>query len=125
MGALYGYDSVNVEAQARDPHSLLNWMRRLLAVRKRQHVFGRGTLKLLYPRNRRILAYLREYTDPEGNAQTVLCVANVSRVAQAVELELAALAGRVPVEMHGGSPIPPHCQQNGRGSRREGEWHAV
>ncbi|HEY9544853.1 MAG TPA: maltose alpha-D-glucosyltransferase, partial [Solimonas sp.] len=107
MGALYGYDSVNVEAQARDPHSLLNWMRRLLAVRKRQHVFGRGTLKLLYPRNRRILAYLREYTDPEGNAQTVLCVANVSRVAQAVELELAALAGRVPVEMIGGSPFPP------------------
>src|SRR3546814_7332196 len=87
MGALYGYDSVNVEAQARDPHSLLNWMRRLLAVRKRQHVFGRGTLKLLYPRNRRILAYLREYTDQEGNAQTVLCVANVSRVAQADELE--------------------------------------
>src|SRR3546814_12165650 len=107
MGALYGYDSVNVEAQARDPHSLLNWMRRLLAVRKRQHVFGRGTLKLLYPRNRRILAYLRAYTDPEGNAQTVLFVANVSRVAQAVELELADRAGRVTVEIISGPPFPP------------------
>ncbi|WP_084196929.1 maltose alpha-D-glucosyltransferase [Solimonas soli] len=107
MGTLYGYESVNVEAQTRDPHSLLNWMRRLLAVRKRLHVFGRGTLKLLYPRNRRILAYLREYSDPDGNQQTVLCVANVSRVAQAVELELAPLAGRVPVEMIGGSAFPP------------------
>ncbi|MGH8445837.1 MAG: maltose alpha-D-glucosyltransferase [Solimonas sp.] len=107
MGTLYGYEAVNVEAQARDPHSLLNWMRRLLAIRKRQHVFGRGTLKLLYPGNRRILAYLREYVEPDGGTQTVLCVANVSRAAQAVELELAPLAGRVPVEMIGGSAFPP------------------
>ncbi|WP_028006677.1 maltose alpha-D-glucosyltransferase [Solimonas flava] len=106
MGTLYGYEAVNVEAQSRDPHSLLNWMRRLLAVRKRQHVFGRGSLKLLYPRNRRILAYLREYTGPDGVAQSVLCVANVSRTAQAVELELPSFAGRVPVEMIGGSAFP-------------------
>src|SRR3546814_16695985 len=110
MGALYGYDSVNVEAQARDPHSLLNWMRRLLAVRKRQHVFGRGTLKLLYPRNRRILAYLREYTDPEGNAQTVLFVANVSRVAQGGELETAALARRRTEERPGGKEGGSKCR---------------
>ncbi|WP_020648866.1 maltose alpha-D-glucosyltransferase [Solimonas variicoloris] len=106
MGTLYGFDAVNVEAQQRDPHSLLNWMRRLLAIRKRTHVFGRGSIKLLYPRNRRILAYLREYTGPDGLTQTVLCVANVSRTAQAVELELPALAGRVPVEMIGGSAFP-------------------
>src|SRR3546814_19563931 len=68
MGALYGYDSVNVEAQARAPHSLLNSMRRLLAVRKRQPVFGRGTLNLLSPRHTRIPASLRELTTTGGNA---------------------------------------------------------
>ncbi len=86
MDALYGYQAVNVEAQTRDPHSQLNWMRRMLSIRKQQKVFGRGSLRLLYPTNRRILAYLREYAD--GNdAHTLLCVVNLSRSAQAVELE--------------------------------------
>jgi len=107
MDPLYGFQSVNVEAQAQDPHSMLNWMRRMLGIRKRQQAFGRGTLKLLYPSNRRILAYLREFAGADGRAQTVLCVANVSRAAQAVELDLALHAGRVPVEMVGGSAFPP------------------
>ncbi|WP_337876399.1 maltose alpha-D-glucosyltransferase [Elioraea sp.] len=99
---IYGYQAVNVEAQSRDPHSLLNWTRRMLAVRARSRAFGRGTLRLLYPSNRKVLAYLRE----EGE-DTILCVFNLSRAAQAVELDLSALAGRVPVEMLGGTPFPP------------------
>jgi maltose alpha-D-glucosyltransferase/alpha-amylase len=106
MDPLYGYQTVNVEAQTRDPHSMLNWMRRMLSIRKQQKVFGRGSLRLLYPTNRHVLAYLREYEDAD-NPETLLCVANLSRSAQAVELELSAFAGRVPVEMLGGSAFPP------------------
>ncbi len=106
MDPLYGYQAVNVEAQGRDPHSLLNWMRRMLGIRQQQKVFGRGSLRLLAPTNRRILAYLREYADGDS-ADTLLCVANLSRSAQAVELDLNAFAGRVPVEMLGGSAFPP------------------
>jgi len=107
MDPLYGYQTVNVEAQANDPHSLLNWTRRMLAVRKQQKAFGRGSLRTLTPNNRRILAYLREYTDAEGNTEVILCVANVSRAAQAAELELSQYADKVPVEMLGGSAFPP------------------
>jgi len=99
---LYGYQVVNVEAQARDPHSLLHWMRRILSVRSRTHLFGRAGMRLLYPGNRKILAYLREY---EGD--TALCVFNLSRSAQAVELDLSGCAGLVPVEMLGDSAFPP------------------
>ncbi|MCV4289245.1 maltose alpha-D-glucosyltransferase [Pseudomonas capsici] len=107
MDPLYGYQSVNVESQDKDPHSLLNWNRRMLAVRKQQKAFGRGTLKMLSPSNRRILAYIREYTGSDGHNEIILCVANVSSAAQAAELELSAHAGTVPVEMLGGSAFPP------------------
>jgi maltose alpha-D-glucosyltransferase/alpha-amylase len=100
--ALYGFQAVNVETQIRDSSSLLNWTRRMLAVRKRTQAFGSGGMRLLYPGNRKILAYLREYGD-----DAVLCVFNLSRAAQAVELDLSALAGRVPVEMLGGTAFPP------------------
>ncbi|HWU33996.1 MAG TPA: maltose alpha-D-glucosyltransferase [Methylovorus sp.] len=69
MDTLYGYQAVNVEAQSADPHSLLNWMRRLLAVRKQFYAFGRGSFRLLYPANRKILAYLREYKPQDMLAQ--------------------------------------------------------
>ncbi|MDD0843591.1 maltose alpha-D-glucosyltransferase [Pseudomonas sp. Gutcm_11s] len=107
MDPLYGYQTINVEAQAGDAHSLLNWMRRMLAVRSQQKAFGRGALKMLAPSNRRILAYLREYRGVDGRDESILCVANLSRAAQAVELELAAYDGRVPVEMVGGASFPP------------------
>ncbi|WP_313740240.1 maltose alpha-D-glucosyltransferase [Pseudomonas sp.] len=107
MDPLYGFQTVNVEAQAHDPHSLLNWNRRLIAVRNQQKAFGRGTLKALTPSNRRILAYVREYTDEAGNHEIILCVANVSRTAQAAELDLSQYADKVPVEMLGGSAFPP------------------
>jgi maltose alpha-D-glucosyltransferase/alpha-amylase len=106
MDPLYGFQVVNVESQARDTHSLLNWTRRILAIRKQQKAFGRGNLKMLTPANRRILAYLREYTSPEGANEIILCVANVCRAAQAVQLDLSAYAGKIPVELIGGTSFP-------------------
>ena len=102
MDPLYGFQAVNVETQERDPHSLLNWMRRMLLLRRNHQAFGRGTLKFLYPGNRRVLAYLRQFED-----QTILCVANLSRSPQAVELDLSEFEGHVPVELTGPSPFPP------------------
>ena len=107
MDANYGFQAVNVEAQAADPHSLLNWTRRMLAVRGRHQAFGRGTQRFLYPGNRKVLAFLREHTGADGTAETILCVSNVSRTAQAVELDLSAYVGRVPVDIVGGSVFPP------------------
>ncbi|WP_206436020.1 maltose alpha-D-glucosyltransferase [Altericroceibacterium xinjiangense] len=98
---LYGYEAVNVEAQERDRHSLLNWIKRMLAVRKEHNAFGRGTQTFLRPANRRILAYLRQHRD-----ETILCVANLSRTAQAVELDLHEFEGCTPVELSGGTPFP-------------------
>jgi maltose alpha-D-glucosyltransferase/alpha-amylase len=102
MDPLYAYPTVNVESQASDPHSLLMWMRRTVAIRRQYKVFGRGGYRLLYPKNRKILAYLREYEDT-----AVLCVANLSRTPQAVELDLSEFHGRVPVELDGHSQFPP------------------
>jgi maltose alpha-D-glucosyltransferase / alpha-amylase len=102
MDPLYGYGAINVEAQTRDPHSILNWAKRMLAVRSRHPAFGRGTVTLLYPKNRKILAYLRQY-----RGDTLLCVANVAHSPQAVELDLSQFAGRVPVELNAGTLFPP------------------
>ena len=85
MDPVYGYQAVNVEAQERSPSSLLNWMTRIIALRRRHRTFGRGTIRFLAPANRKVLAYMREY---EG--ETILCVANLSRHAQPVELDLRA-----------------------------------
>jgi maltose alpha-D-glucosyltransferase/alpha-amylase len=98
---LYGYQAVNVEAQERDRHSLLNWIKRMLAVRKEYKAFGRGEQVFLRPANRRVLAYLREYED-----ETILCVANLGRTAQAVELDLHPFEGRTPIELSGGTAFP-------------------
>ncbi|RFU48800.1 maltose alpha-D-glucosyltransferase [Paraburkholderia sp. DHOC27] len=102
MGSLYGFDAVNVEAQSRDPHSLLNWTRRMLATRRAKQTFGRGTIRFLKPANRKILAYLRELP----GEPTILCVANLSRAPQAVELDLSEFAGSVPIEMTADSVFP-------------------
>ncbi len=100
--SIYGFQALNVESQSKDPSSLLNWMRRMVQVRQNHTVFGRGEMKLLYPSNRRVLAYIREH---EG--ESVLCVANLGRAAQAVEIDLSAYAGRVPIELTGHSAFPP------------------
>jgi maltose alpha-D-glucosyltransferase/alpha-amylase len=106
MDPVYGYQAVNVEAQQREAASLVNWMRRIIEVRKAHRVFGRGTLDMLHPGNRKILAYVREGGDGDGG-ESVLCVANLARSAQPVELDLARFKGRVPVEMLGQTPFPP------------------
>ena len=102
MDPIYGYQAVNVEAQSRDPSSLLNWTRRILAVRHQHHCFGRGGLEFVRPQNRKVIAYLR--TMP---GEIVLCVANLSQTAQAVELDLSKYRGRVPVELMGRNSFPP------------------
>ncbi len=102
MDPIYGYEAVNVEAQGREPASLLNWMRRLIGARKSHRSFGRGSIDFLRPGNRKILAYVREH---EG--ESILCVANLARTAQPVELDLSRFRGRVPVELLGQTPFPP------------------
>jgi maltose alpha-D-glucosyltransferase/alpha-amylase len=102
MDPLYGYQAVNVEAQRRDQHSILNWTRRMLTVRRSHPAFGRGTLTLLSPKNRKVLAYIREH-----DGDTVLCVVNLAHSLEAVELDLSHFSGRVPVELSAGSQFPP------------------
>ncbi|HEV3332908.1 MAG TPA: maltose alpha-D-glucosyltransferase [Bryobacteraceae bacterium] len=101
MDPVYGYEAINVEAQQSDPSSLLNWMRNMIALRKLFRVFGRGTLEFLEPENRKVLVYLRKYESDQ-----ILCVANLSRFGQPVELDLSALAGMTPVEMLGFTEFP-------------------
>ena len=107
MDPIYGYQAVNVEAQLSDQSSLLHWTRNMIALRKLFRVFGRGTLTFLNATNRKILAYLRELDQGDGFCETVLCVANLSRFAQPVSLDLANYAGYQPVEMLGYVPFPP------------------
>ena len=101
MDPVYGHHAVNVEAQQRSPASFLNWMKRLIGVRRSNLTFGRGTLTFIRPANRTVLAYVRKYEN-----DTILCVANLSRSAQAAEIDLRAWKGRVPLEMLGRSGFP-------------------
>lgn len=101
MDPVYGYQSVNVEAQMRTPTSLLHWVRRAIELRRNHPVFSRGTLKLFEPDNRKIFAFMRTYQD-----QTVLCLFNLSRSAQPVEIDLSEFKGCVPVEMEGNVAFP-------------------
>ncbi len=97
----YHYEAVNVEAQQANPQSLLWWTKRLLALSRRWKAFGRGSMELLAPENRKVLAFVRRYQE-----EVILVVANLSRFAQYVELDLGAYAGRVPVELFGHSEFP-------------------
>ncbi len=101
MDPIYGYETVNVEAQHKHASSLFNWTKRMIAVRQTHKAFGNGTMRFLRPRNRKVLAYLREY-----DGDVMLCVFNLSRSAQAVELDLSEQKGKVPVEMTGASVFP-------------------
>jgi maltose alpha-D-glucosyltransferase/alpha-amylase len=104
---IWGYQSINVEAQQSDQSSLLHWTRNMIALRKLFHVFGRGTQEFLNPENRKILAYVRRYEDEMiGSRETVLCVANLSRFSQPVSLDLTQFVGMIPVEMLGYVTFP-------------------
>ncbi|HUF12478.1 MAG TPA: maltose alpha-D-glucosyltransferase [Longimicrobiales bacterium] len=98
----YHYEAINVETQQTNPSSLLWWMKRLIGLRKRYRAFGRGDLEFLFPENRKVLAFTRTFED-----QSILVIANLSRFTQAVEIDLSAFAGNVPVELMGRVSFPP------------------
>ncbi len=101
QNAVFGYQAVNVESQQRNPTSLLNWLRRLIEVRKQARIFGRGSIEFLKPDNHRVLAFTRTL-----GRETILVVSNLAGTAQAVDLDLSRLAGAIPIEMFGGSIFP-------------------
>jgi maltose alpha-D-glucosyltransferase/alpha-amylase len=101
MDPIYGYQGINVEAQERDGSSLLQWMKNLIGLRKLFPVFGLGTLEFLHPANRKVLAYLRRH-----GTEAILCVANLARSVQPVELDLSPFVGFTPVEMLGYTDFP-------------------
>ena len=101
MDAVYGFQAINVEAQERSPFSLLNWMKRMIGLRKQTQVFGRGSIEFLPARNRKVLVYVRTYHD-----ETILCVANLARSVQPVELDLSRFKGMIPVELLGMTEFP-------------------
>jgi maltose alpha-D-glucosyltransferase/alpha-amylase len=98
---VFGYHAVNVGAARRTPSSLLRWMQRLIRVRRSTSALGRGSFELLAPRNHRVLAFVRRHED-----EVILAVFNLAASAQAVQLDLAAFAGAVPIEIFGGSLFP-------------------
>jgi maltose alpha-D-glucosyltransferase / alpha-amylase len=101
MDPVYGFPAVNVEAELRTPTSLLRWLHRFIALRKEHPVFGLGTYEPLRPDNPRVFAHIRRYAD-----DIILCVHNLARSAQAVELDLSEFAGYIPEEMLGRSQFP-------------------
>jgi maltose alpha-D-glucosyltransferase/alpha-amylase len=100
------YQAVNVEAQLRSPTSLLQWLRRLIRVRKKYPAFGRGSLQFVPCENRRVVAYLREY-----DSQSLLVVNNLSAFAQPAGLDLRTFRGRIPVELLGNHAFPAIGEQ--------------
>jgi maltose alpha-D-glucosyltransferase / alpha-amylase len=102
MDPVYGYEAVNVEAQSRSLASLLSWTKRLISVRKSSKIFGRGSLSFIRPANRAVMVYVRQYQN-----EVLLCVANLSRSAQAAEIDLTPWRGRVPFELLGRTSFPP------------------
>ncbi len=106
MDPVYGYQSINVEAQERTPTSLLHWVKRLIRVRKKYPAFGRGSLHFIGGGNPKVLAYTRQY---EG--QTLLIVLNLSRFVQCSEIDLSSFAGMQPVELIGETHFPAITEQ--------------
>src|SRR5690606_535764 len=102
MDPIYGYQAINVEAQQRNPASLLHWTKRMIEIRKRHPVFGLGAFTELNSSNPSVLAFVRELGEDR-----VLCVNNLSRFPQPVELDLRRFERCVPVECMGGVPFPP------------------
>ena len=101
LNPVYGYQAINVASQRRTPHSLLSWMKQMIAVRRSSRVFGNGSIEFLYPANHRILAYVRSFEN-----ETVMVVNNLSSAAQAVELDLRRFKGNILIEMFGKNIFP-------------------
>ncbi|MBW3627219.1 MAG: alpha-glucosidase C-terminal domain-containing protein, partial [Actinobacteria bacterium] len=107
MDPVYGYQALNVEAELRDQSSLLHWVKRMLEVRKQHPVFGTGSFEVLSAENPSVLAFARTLERADGERDIVMCVNNLSRFAQPVELHLAQYEGWVPHELLGRVPFPP------------------
>jgi maltose alpha-D-glucosyltransferase / alpha-amylase len=101
MDPVYGYEAVNVEAQSRSLASLLSWTKRLISVRKSSKVFGQGSLTFIRPANRAVLVYVRRL-----GSEVLVCIANMSRSAQAAEVDLSPWRGRMPLELLGRTKFP-------------------
>jgi len=101
MDPVYGFQAVNVEAEQRDESSLLHWLRQYIALRKAWPGFSEGGFEALHPTNASVFAFLRVLDN-----DAVLCVNNLSRFAQPLELDLSRWTGRIPVEMLGGVRFP-------------------
>jgi maltose alpha-D-glucosyltransferase/alpha-amylase len=106
MDPTYGYQAINVEAQLNNNSSLLNWTRRMIEVRKQHHAFAEGEFIDLGGSNPSVLAYKRQWLRPDGRQDVVLCVNNLSRFPQPVELDLSVHRGSTPVELTGGVRFP-------------------
>ncbi len=107
MDPVYGFQAVNVEQQRRDGSSFLHWLQRMISVRRQHPVLAIGQFEMLHAQNPSVLAYLRRGLGDDGEEDIVLCVNNLSRFPQPVELMLEQLAGKVPIELTGRVPFPP------------------
>ena len=107
MDPVYGYQSVNVESQLRNPGSFLHWVQRMIQARKQHPVFGTGSFEALDVANEAVLVFLRRQERDDSADDIVLCVNNLSKVAQPVEIDLSMLAGKQPVELFGRVEFPP------------------
>jgi maltose alpha-D-glucosyltransferase / alpha-amylase len=80
----YGYQEVNVDAQARDPQSLLRWLTNMIRTRKRCPEIGAGQWRALRTRNVHLIALA--YTD--SRVGTVVCIHNLDERPHETTLEL-------------------------------------
>jgi maltose alpha-D-glucosyltransferase/alpha-amylase len=106
MDPMYGYQAINVEAQSTNASSLLSWTRRMIEVRKQHHAFAEGDFTELGGSNPSVLSYQRRWVRADGRHDVVLCVNNLSRFPQPVELDLSAHRGCTPIELTGGVRFP-------------------
>lgn len=97
----YNYNNINVESQKNNPNSILNFMKDLISVRKKYKIFGYADLKFIYPENKKILAYFREFED-----KIILCVFNLSGKSQPVEMDLSKYKDKTPIEILGDTEFP-------------------
>ncbi|MDQ2880150.1 MAG: maltose alpha-D-glucosyltransferase [Actinomycetota bacterium] len=108
MDPVYGYQAINVEAQSASAQSLLNWTRRMIQVRRERPAFGLGDFTELGSSNPSVLAYRRYHAgDPDTGDDLVICINNLSRFPQPVELDLSEHIDGIPVELTGGVRFPP------------------
>jgi len=116
MDPIYGYQAINVESQEKNPTSLLHWTRRMIEIRKRHPVFALGSYDELGSSNPSVLAFVREHQSQTGTdlagTDRILCVNNLSRFPQPVELDLSRFIGSTPIECMGGVAFPPIGELN-------------